>query len=149
MCLSYPHADCDASRRGPVTSVEWSPFESSVLTTTSGDGQLAVWDLALERDPEEEAALVASMNAASPDDLPAQLLFVHLGQVCSTPPVQFHRRSVQSHEHLGHMCPIPPLFSFLQRSVHCHKLKLLTAVCSCTRCPFLQGWGLWGPSGKA
>ena len=64
-----------------MTSVEWCPFESSVLTTTSGDGQLVVWDLALERDPEEEAALVASMNAASPDDLPAQLLFVHLGQV--------------------------------------------------------------------
>ena len=64
-----------------MTSVEWCPFESSVLTTTSGDGQLAVWDLALERDPEEEAALAASMNAASPDDLPAQLLFVHLGQV--------------------------------------------------------------------
>ncbi len=75
------------SRRGPVTSVEWCPFESSVLTTTSGDGQLVVWDLALERDPEEEAALVASMNAASPDDLPAQLLFVHLGQVCPMPPV--------------------------------------------------------------
>ena len=69
-----------------MTSVEWCPFESSVLTTTSGDGQLVVWDLALERDPEEEAALVASMNAASPDDLPAQLLFVHLGQVCLTSP---------------------------------------------------------------
>lgn len=67
-----------------MTSVEWCPFESSVLTTTSADGQLAVWDLALERDPEEEAALAASMNAASLDDLPAQLLFVHLGQVCSS-----------------------------------------------------------------
>ena len=54
-----------------MTSVEWCPFESSVLTTTSGDGQLAVWDLALERDPEEEAAVAASRNAASPDDLPA------------------------------------------------------------------------------
>ena len=64
--------------RGPVTS--------SVLTTTSADGQLAVWDLALERDPEEEAALAASMNAASPDDLPAQLLFVHLGQGSATLP---------------------------------------------------------------
>ena len=70
-----------------MTSVEWCPFESSVLTTTSGDGQLAVWDLALERDPEEEAAPAASMNAASPDDLPAQLLFVHLGQVRLSSPV--------------------------------------------------------------
>ena len=76
-------------RRGPVTSVEWCPFESSMLGTTSSDGQVAVWDLALERDPEEEAALAAHMNAASPDDLPPQLLFVHLGQVCA-------RRSTRS-----------------------------------------------------
>lgn len=52
-----------------------------MLLTTSADGQLAVWDLALERDPEEEAALAVSIIAASPDDLPPQLLFVHLGQV--------------------------------------------------------------------
>ncbi len=37
--------------RGPVTAVEWCPFESSMLATTSADNQLAVWDLALERDP--------------------------------------------------------------------------------------------------
>ncbi len=52
-----------------------------MLATSSADGQLAVWDLAVERDPEEEAALAASMNAASPEDVPAQLLFVHLSQV--------------------------------------------------------------------
>jgi ribosome assembly protein RRB1 len=52
-----------------------------MLATSSADGQLAVWDLAVERDPEEEAALAAHMNAASPEDLPAQLLFVHLSQV--------------------------------------------------------------------
>ncbi|CAL8471187.1 g10729 [Coccomyxa elongata] len=66
--------------RGPVTSVEWCPAEPTMLATSSADGQLAVWDLAVERDPEEEAALAASMNAASPEDLPAQLLFVHLSQ---------------------------------------------------------------------
>lgn len=38
-------------RSGPVTSVEWCPYESSMLATTSSDNQLAVWDLALERDP--------------------------------------------------------------------------------------------------
>lgn len=67
--------------RGPITSVEWCPAEPTMLATSSADGQLAVWDLAVERDPEEEAALAASMNAASPEDLPAQLLFVHLSQV--------------------------------------------------------------------
>ena len=69
------------ARRGPVTSVEWCPAEATMLATSSADGQLAVWDLAVERDPEEEAALAAHMNAASPEDLPAQLLFVHLSQV--------------------------------------------------------------------
>lgn len=39
-----------------------------------------VWDLALERDPEEEAALAPEGNAAAPEDLPAQLLFLHAGQ---------------------------------------------------------------------
>lgn len=34
-----------------MTAVEWCPFESSMLATTSADNQLAVWDLALERDP--------------------------------------------------------------------------------------------------
>ena len=42
--------------------------------------QLAVWDLALERDPEEEAALAPETNALAPENLPAQLLFVHGGQ---------------------------------------------------------------------
>ena len=75
------NAHAQMAHRGPVTSIEWCPFESSMLSTTSSDGQLALWDLALERDPEEEAALAAHMNAASPDDLPPQLLFVHLQQV--------------------------------------------------------------------
>lgn len=51
-----------------------------MLLSTSEDGQTAVWDLALERDPEEEAALAPESNAALPQDLPPQLLFVHAGQ---------------------------------------------------------------------
>jgi len=76
--------------RGAVTSVEWSPTESSVLLSTgdSTDGTTCVWDLAVERDPEEEAALGAgaavAVGASSAEDassgLPAQLLFVHAGQ---------------------------------------------------------------------
>lgn len=64
----------------PITSLEWSPHESSMLLSTGEDGQTAVWDLALERDPEEEAALAPETNAAVPDELPPQLLFVHAGQ---------------------------------------------------------------------
>lgn len=51
-----------------------------MLTTTGADGQLCVWDLALERDPEEEMNLGEASNAESPEDLPPQLLFVHGGQ---------------------------------------------------------------------
>ena len=81
--------------RGAVTSVEWSPTESSVLLSTGDqtDGTTCVWDLAVERDPEEEAALGAgaavaaasvgggdAAGAAGAAALPAQLLFVHAGQ---------------------------------------------------------------------
>ncbi|GIL71749.1 hypothetical protein Vretimale_817 [Volvox reticuliferus] len=66
--------------RSHVTSVEWCPYEGSMLASCSADNQLAVWDLALERDPEEEAALAPEGNAAAPEDLPAQLLFLHAGQ---------------------------------------------------------------------
>lgn len=41
---------------------------------------IKVWDLALERDPEEEEALAPEGNAVAPEDLPAQLLFLHAGQ---------------------------------------------------------------------
>ena len=66
--------------RGPITSVEWCPYESSMLATTSADGRLCCWDLAVERDPEEEVNLADSSNANAPSDLPPQLLFEHGGQ---------------------------------------------------------------------
>lgn len=51
-----------------------------MLATTGGDNQALVWDLALERDPEEEAALAPEGNAQLQEELPSQLLFVHAGQ---------------------------------------------------------------------
>ena len=43
------------------------------------DNSVAVWDLALERDPEEEAKLAADcLNIEQA--APAQLLFLHAGQ---------------------------------------------------------------------
>lgn len=66
--------------RGPVTSIEWSRFESSMLATASADNSVCVWDLAVERDAEEEAAaMAAGDNARPPEDLPPQLMFVHMG----------------------------------------------------------------------
>ena len=70
-----------AAHRGPVTSVAWSPHEAAVLLTTGGDDACAVWDLALERDPDEEASLgVSAGPVAAPEGLPPQLLFLHAGQ---------------------------------------------------------------------
>jgi ribosome assembly protein RRB1 len=79
-----PVADFSYHKK-PITSVEWCPNEPSMLLTTGEDHQLALWDLALERDPEEEAALgagtAAVMTGEVEEALPAQLLFVHAGQM--------------------------------------------------------------------
>lgn len=66
--------------RDAVTSVDWAPFDSAMLASSSADNTVCVWDLAVERDAEEEAAaLAAKDNALPPEDLPPQLMFVHQG----------------------------------------------------------------------
>lgn len=68
----------------PITTVEWHPTDSTVLATGGADDQIALWDLAVEKDA--EAAASSSSNGASADDegdlgdLPPQLLFIHQGQ---------------------------------------------------------------------
>eukprot|EP00271_Cylindrocystis_brebissonii_P017308 TRINITY_DN444_c0_g1_i5.p1 TRINITY_DN444_c0_g1~~TRINITY_DN444_c0_g1_i5.p1 ORF type:complete len:492 (-),score=118.56 TRINITY_DN444_c0_g1_i5:404-1879(-) len=67
----------------PITSIEWSPHDSSLLALTSADHQLTFWDLSTERDLEEERQFEAELGqtqADAPEDLPQQLLFVHQGQ---------------------------------------------------------------------
>ncbi|MQM12658.1 hypothetical protein Taro_045576 [Colocasia esculenta] len=66
----------------PITSIEWSPHESSTLAVCSSDNQLTIWDLSLERDEEDEAEFKANMKdqVNAPENLPPQLLFVHQGQ---------------------------------------------------------------------
>ena len=57
----------------PVTSVEWHHADPTVIATSGADDQIALWDLAIERDEETPVA--------SPElkDLPPQLLFIHQG----------------------------------------------------------------------
>ncbi len=57
---------------GPVTSVEWHSTDATVLASSGADDQIALWDLAIERD--EEAA-----DSGELKELPPQLLFIHQG----------------------------------------------------------------------
>ena len=63
-----------------ITSVEFSQHNESVLSVTSDDGQCTLWDLSLERDPDEEAAVMGTLFGR-PDTvgLPDQLMFQHQG----------------------------------------------------------------------
>ena len=61
-----------------ITSIEWHPTESSVLACSGADDQLTIWDLALERDEEEEA--IMGMVNGKEVQVPPQLLFIHQGQ---------------------------------------------------------------------
>mmetsp|Transcript_3321 Transcript_3321/g.5582 ORF Transcript_3321/g.5582 Transcript_3321/m.5582 type:complete len:490 (-) Transcript_3321:75-1544(-) len=68
-----------------ITSIEWSPFEGSMVATTSADNQICFWDLSVERDAAEEIEHLnlgedQDQNVAIPVDIPPQLLFVHQGQ---------------------------------------------------------------------
>ncbi|XP_053118844.1 glutamate-rich WD repeat-containing protein 1 [Hemicordylus capensis] len=57
----------------PITSVEWHPTDSGVFAASGADDQVTQWDLAVERDEEEEAEDPALAS------IPPQLLFVHQG----------------------------------------------------------------------
>ena len=63
--------------KAAITSVEWSPHESSTIGVCGEDNQLTLWDLALEDDPEATCAVRGREDLA---DIPPQLYFVHQGQ---------------------------------------------------------------------
>nr|KAJ3421404.1 ribosome biosynthesis protein rrb1 [Polyrhizophydium stewartii] len=65
--------------QGPVTSVDWHPTESSMLAVSGADDQITIWDLALERDQEEEP-VIATGASGEKVEVPPQLLFIHQGQ---------------------------------------------------------------------
>lgn len=65
--------------KGPVTSVEWHHSDATVLASSGEDDQIALWDLALEKDTEEETEINKTGEDAELKDLPPQLLFIHQG----------------------------------------------------------------------
>ncbi len=88
--------------KAAITSIEWSPHDSSSIGVSGADDQLTLWDLALEDDPDADAAVKGRDDLA---DLPPQLYFVHQGQseikelhwhaqlpgvICSTAADSFH-----------------------------------------------------------
>ncbi len=69
-----PVAEFNNHHKGPICSVEWSRHESSLLASVGEDDQVAIWDLALEKDQDVENNITDDL------DIPPQLLFVHQGQ---------------------------------------------------------------------
>ena len=67
---------------GSITSVEWHRTDATVLASSGADDQIALWDLALEKDDEEmkkESTADESTADTRLNDLPPQLLFIHQG----------------------------------------------------------------------
>nr|CAJ82130.1 glutamate-rich WD repeat containing 1 [Xenopus tropicalis] len=60
----------------PITSVEWHPTDSGVFAASGADDQITQWDLAVERDQDQEAETEDPALAG----IPPQLLFVHQGE---------------------------------------------------------------------
>ena len=65
--------------RSSITSVEWHHTDSSVFAAAGADNQITLWDLAVEKDNEEQIGQGVSDNDQL-DNLPDQLLFIHMGQ---------------------------------------------------------------------
>ncbi|KAI9230246.1 MAG: WD40-repeat-containing domain protein [Piptocephalis tieghemiana] len=66
--------------KAPITSIEWSPHEESVLALSGADDQCTIWDLSVEEDKEEENASAMGDGKSSQLEVPPQLLFIHQGQ---------------------------------------------------------------------
>ncbi|XP_075047760.1 glutamate-rich WD repeat-containing protein 1 [Mixophyes fleayi] len=60
----------------PITSVEWHPTDNGVFAASGADDQITQWDLAVERDQDQEGETEDPTLAS----IPPQLLFVHQGE---------------------------------------------------------------------
>ena len=65
--------------KGPITSVEWSAHDESLLSVSSSDDQVTIWDLSVEAD-EEQQQLNKDGEDGDFSEYPPQLLFIHQGQ---------------------------------------------------------------------
>lgn len=58
--------------KSPITSIEWSAHDESILAVSSADDQLTLWDFSVEADHEV-------MQESADLDIPPQLMFIHQG----------------------------------------------------------------------
>ncbi|XP_053967498.1 glutamate-rich WD repeat-containing protein 1 [Anastrepha ludens] len=68
---------------GPISTLEWNPNDATVFASAGDDDQIALWDLAVEKDTDQESTPNATGLEESEDELnklPPQLLFIHQGQ---------------------------------------------------------------------
>ncbi|XP_075696068.1 glutamate-rich WD repeat-containing protein 1 [Rhinoderma darwinii] len=75
----FQKGDCVArfkQHTAPITSVEWHPTDSGVFAAAGADDQITQWDLAVERDQDQEGETEDPTLQA----IPPQLLFVHQGE---------------------------------------------------------------------
>lgn len=73
--------------KGPVTSIQWSYHDESLLAVSSSDDQVTIWDLSVEADDEQPGTSAnggAAGGSSTAGDMfaeyPPQLLFIHQGQ---------------------------------------------------------------------
>ncbi len=74
----------------PITSIDWCPFEDSMIAVASADDSVTVWDLSATHDDDQPPAPDA---AADPflATVPEQLLFLHRG-VTDPKEVHWHKQ---------------------------------------------------------
>eukprot|EP00948_MAST-09A_sp_MAST-9A-sp1_P002219 g2219.t1 len=63
--------------RAPITSIQWNPWDDSMLAVSGADDQVTIWDLSVEEDDDE---LRDQEKLIGAEDIPPQLMFVHMGQ---------------------------------------------------------------------
>lgn len=66
--------------RSPITSVEWSPHDTSLFLAASADDSVTMWDLSVEADDDEVSSRAVIDAQGRHVQVPPQLLFVHQGQ---------------------------------------------------------------------
>jgi ribosome assembly protein RRB1 len=71
--------------KGPITSIQWSYHDESLLSVSSSDDQLTIWDLSVEADDEQKptkagASITGEREGDEFNEYPPQLLFIHQGQ---------------------------------------------------------------------